>query len=78
LLNAWKTLEIARSARDIFGANGMSLGYATIRHILDLQTANTCEGTEDIHILSIGRDITGMDAFSCEPTTGQRSAAGSQ
>jgi len=76
--NAHEALKIARSARDILGANGISLGYAPIRHMLNLETVNTYEGTQDIHLLSIGRDITGMDAFSCEPTTGQRSAAGSK
>jgi glutaryl-CoA dehydrogenase len=62
--NASEALKIARSARDILGANGISLGYAPIRHMLNLETVNTYEGTQDIHILAIGRDITGMDAFS--------------
>ncbi|MEM5788417.1 MAG: acyl-CoA dehydrogenase family protein [Syntrophobacteraceae bacterium] len=62
--NAREALEIARSARDILGANGISLGYSPIRHMLNLETVNTYEGTEDIHTLAIGRDITGMDAFS--------------
>ena len=73
--NASEALKIARSARDILGANGISLGYPPIRHMLNLETVNTYEGTEDIHILAIGRDITGMDAFSCEPPTAQRSEA---
>jgi glutaryl-CoA dehydrogenase len=76
--NAHEALKIARSARDILGANGISLGYPPIRHMLNLETVNTYEGTEDIHILSIGRDITGMDAFSCAPTTGEGSATGSK
>jgi glutaryl-CoA dehydrogenase len=63
--NAREALKIARNARDILGANGISLGYPPIRHMLNLETLNTYEGTENIHILSIGRDITGMDAFSC-------------
>ena len=62
--NASEALKIARSARDILGANGISLGYPPIRHMLNLETLNTYEGTKDIHILSIGRDITGLDAFS--------------
>ena len=70
--NAREALKIARAARDILGANGISLGYPPIRHMLNLETVNTYEGTEDIHILAVGRDVTGMDAFSCEPTTGQR------
>ncbi len=65
--NASEALKIARMARDILGANGISLGYSVIRHMLNLETVNTYEGTEDIHTLAIGRDITGMSAFSCEP-----------
>ena len=75
--NAREALKIARSARDILGANGISLGYPPIRHMLNLETVNTYEGTEDIHILAIGRDITGLDAFSCGPTSGRQSTAGS-
>ncbi len=66
LNNAHEALKIARNARDILGANGISLGYPVIRHMLNLETVNTYEGTEDIHTLAIGRDITGMDAFSCD------------
>ncbi len=62
--NAGQALKIARTARDILGANGISLGYPPIRHMLNLETVNTYEGTEDIHTLIIGRDITGMDSFS--------------
>ncbi len=64
--NAAEALKIARTAREILGANGISLGYPPIRHMLNLETVNTYEGTEDIHTLIIGRDITGMDAFSCD------------
>lgn len=64
--NSSEALKIARAARDILGANGISLGYPAIRHMLNLETVNTYEGTEDIHALAIGRDITGMNAFSCE------------
>lgn len=63
--NSAEALKIARAARDILGANGISLGYSVIRHMLNLETVNTYEGTQDIHALSIGRDITGHDAFSC-------------
>ena len=62
--NASEALKIARAARDILGANGISLGYAVIRHMLNLETVNTYEGTEDIHTLIVGRDITGFDALS--------------
>lgn len=63
--NSSQALKIARAARDILGANGISLGYPVIRHMLNLETVNTYEGTQDIHTLAIGRDITGLDAFSC-------------
>lgn len=63
--NAAEALKIARAARDILGANGISLGYPVIRHMLNLETLNTYEGTADIHTLVIGRDITGESAFSC-------------
>ncbi|MGC8492020.1 MAG: acyl-CoA dehydrogenase family protein [Syntrophobacteraceae bacterium] len=65
--NAAEALKIARSAREILGANGITLGHPPIRHMLNLETVNTYEGTRDIHILSLGRHITGMNAFSCEP-----------
>ena len=56
-------LHIARLARDILGANGITDEYPVIRHMLNLETVNTYEGTEDIHRLTIGRDITGLNAF---------------
>jgi glutaryl-CoA dehydrogenase len=56
-------LEIARLARDTLGANGITDEYPVIRHMLNLETVNTYEGTEDIHRLTIGRDITGLSAF---------------
>jgi glutaryl-CoA dehydrogenase len=62
--NASEALKIARAARDILGANGISLGYPPIRHLLNLETVNTYEGTQDIHTLILGRDITGHDAFA--------------
>lgn len=62
--NASEALKIARAARDILGANGIVLGHGVIRHMLNLETVNTYEGTEDIHTLVVGRDITGFDAFS--------------
>ncbi|MDY0039196.1 MAG: acyl-CoA dehydrogenase family protein, partial [Desulforhabdus sp.] len=63
--NASEALKIARSARDILGANGITLGHHVIRHLLNLETVNTYEGTHDIHTLVLGRDISGLDAFSC-------------
>jgi len=62
--NVSKALEIARIARDIHGANGITTEYPVIRHMLNLESVNTYEGTEDIHRLIIGRQITGINAFS--------------
>jgi glutaryl-CoA dehydrogenase len=60
---AGKALEIARVARDIHGANGITLEYPVIRHMLNLESVNTYEGTGDIHQLILGQDITGISAF---------------
>jgi glutaryl-CoA dehydrogenase len=57
-------LDAARAARDILGANGIIDEYPVIRHMLNLETVKTYEGTEDVHRLIIGKDITGHDAFS--------------
>jgi glutaryl-CoA dehydrogenase len=62
--NAWMALECARKARDILGAAGITDRYSVIRHLMNLETVYTYEGTHDIHTLVIGRDITGLDAFS--------------
>lgn len=56
-------LKIARDARDMLGANGIIDEYPIIRHMLNLETVNTYEGTEDIHRLIIGREVTGIAAF---------------
>jgi len=61
--NVSQALHIARLARDILGANGIIDEYPVIRHMLNLETVNTYEGTEDVHRLIIGKDITGWDAF---------------
>jgi len=61
--NVAVALETARLARDILGANGITDDYPVIRHLLNLETVNTYEGTEDIHRLTIGRDVTGLSAF---------------
>ncbi|MBI3938109.1 MAG: acyl-CoA dehydrogenase, partial [Betaproteobacteria bacterium] len=58
-----KALEIARTARDMLGANGISDEYHVIRHMLNLETVNTLEGTHDIHALILGRAQTGISAF---------------
>ena len=58
-----KSLNIARSARDILGGNGISDEYHIIRHMLNLEAVNTYEGTQDIHGLIIGRGITNLSSF---------------
>lgn len=62
--NCQKSLDIARVSRDILGGNGISDEYHIIRHVLNLESVNTYEGTSDIHTLAIGRAITGISAFS--------------
>jgi glutaryl-CoA dehydrogenase len=61
--NVWMALECARKARDILGAAGITDRYSVIRHLMNLETVSTYEGTHDIHTLVVGRDITGIDAF---------------
>jgi glutaryl-CoA dehydrogenase len=61
--NVEKALEIARMARDIFGAAGIVDEHPVIRHLLNLETVFTYEGTHDIHTLILGRDITGLSAL---------------
>jgi glutaryl-CoA dehydrogenase len=61
--NVKMALEIARDARDMLGANGITDQYSVIRHMLNLETVNTYEGTEDIHRLVIGSEVTGIPAF---------------
>ena len=61
--NCAVALEIARMARDILGANGISLEYPVIRHMCNLEAVKTYEGTHDIHTLILGQTITGLNAF---------------
>lgn len=61
--NVGKALDIARMARDMHGGNGISMEYQVIRHMVNLETVNTYEGTHDVHALIIGRAITGIAAF---------------
>lgn len=58
-----KALEIARTARDMLGGNGVCDEYHVIRHVMNLEAVNTYEGTHDIHALILGRAITGIQAF---------------
>jgi glutaryl-CoA dehydrogenase len=60
--NVGVALEIARLARDMLGANGIVNEYPVIRHMMNLETVNTYEGTHDMHTLIVGRDVTGLDA----------------
>jgi glutaryl-CoA dehydrogenase len=62
--NVWMALECARKAREILGAAGITDRYAVIRHLMNLESVFTYEGTHDIHTLIVGRDITGLDAFA--------------
>lgn len=61
--NCGKALEIARTARDMHGGNGISQEYQVMRHMVNLETVNTYEGTHDVHALILGRAITGEQAF---------------
>lgn len=62
--NCGKALDIARTARDMHGANGIADEYHVIRHVMNLETVNTYEGTHDVHALILGRAQTGIAAFS--------------
>ena len=61
--NVDMALKIARIARGMLGANGISDEYNTIRHMLNLESVSTYEGTHDVHALILGRAITGLQAF---------------
>ena len=62
--NCGKALDVARTARDMHGGNGISDEYHVIRHVMNLETVNTYEGTHDIHALILGRAQTGIQAFT--------------
>ena len=59
-----KALDIARAARDMHGGNGIAEEYHVMRHMMNLETVNTYEGTHDVHALILGRAITGLQAFT--------------
>ena len=61
--NCGKALDIARNARDMHGGNGISGEFQVIRHMMNLETVNTYEGTHDVHALILGRAQTGLQAF---------------
>ena len=58
-----EALKIARNCRNLLGANGISLEYPVIRHMLNLESVFTYEGTDNVHTLVLGRHITGINAF---------------
>ena len=61
--NVSKSLDVARNARDILGGNGISDEYHVMRHMVNLETVKTYEGTHDVHTLIMGRNLTGIQAF---------------
>ena len=61
--NVGKALDISRAARDMHGGNGISGEFQVMRHLMNLETVNTYEGTHDVHALILGRAITGIAAF---------------
>jgi len=61
--NVWMALECARLSRDILGANGIADDYPIMRHMMNLESVKTYEGTQDIHTLIIGQSITGIPAY---------------
>ena len=61
--NCGKALEISRQARDLHGGNGIMEDYHVMRHMCNLETVNTYEGTHDVHALILGRAQTGLQAF---------------
>jgi glutaryl-CoA dehydrogenase len=61
--NVWMALESARLARDILGASGITGDYPVMRHMMNLESVKTYEGTHDIHTLILGDSVTGIPAF---------------
>ena len=61
--NVWMALEIARMARDVLGANGITDDYPIMRHMMNLESVKTYEGTHDIHALILGQHLTGIAAY---------------
>jgi glutaryl-CoA dehydrogenase len=61
--NVWMALECARLAREVLGANGITEDYPVMRHMMNLESVKTYEGTHDIHTLILGQALTGSSAF---------------
>ena len=62
--NVRMALEVARTARGMLGANGITDEYQSMRHMCNLESVDTYEGTYEIHTLALGRDLTGIDAIT--------------
>ena len=69
--NVRNALQVARIARSVLGANGITLEYPVIRHMTNLETVLTYEGTNEIHTLILGQAITGISAFQAGPSEGE-------
>lgn len=63
LANVHAALDVARQARTVLGANGITLEYPVIRHMNNLESVLTYEGTQEVHLLTLGKAVTGLDAF---------------
>ncbi|GGQ28065.1 glutaryl-CoA dehydrogenase [Actinomadura coerulea] len=63
LANVRAALDVAREARTVLGANGITLEYPVIRHMNNLESVLTYEGTQEVHLLTLGKAVTGLDAF---------------
>ncbi|MFG2084643.1 MULTISPECIES: acyl-CoA dehydrogenase family protein [unclassified Spirillospora] len=63
LANVRAALDVARQARTVLGANGITLEYPVIRHMNNLESVLTYEGTQEVHLLTLGKAVTGLDAF---------------
>jgi len=61
--NCLKALDVARVSRDMHGANGIADEFHVMRHMVNLETVNTYEGTQDVHALILGRSQTSINAF---------------
>jgi len=61
--DVWMALECARAARDLLGANGITDDYPVMRHMMNLESVKTYEGTHNMHALIIGQSVTGIPAF---------------
>ena len=72
--NCRAAIDIARDARDILGGYGISAEYVPIRHMLNLESVITYEGTETVHQLIVGKELTGVNAF-CQPSATPRHLA---